>query len=208
VCALEGGHELIIHLGMTGVLQQHKPTSHGRVQLMLSDETSVYFRDTRRFGRFCVAIDGDRSLLPTLHQMGPEPLSNAFTVDAFQRRLTSRSAIKTVLLSQRPVAGVGNIYADEALWRAYIRPSKSAKSLGPKTVTRLHRAINVVMEQAIQAGGTTIRDFQTGSGQQGNYGANLMVYGRGGQPCVRCTEQLSKCVIGQRTTVYCGKCQR
>jgi formamidopyrimidine-DNA glycosylase len=207
VCPLSSGDELIIHLGMTGVLTPNRPEQHLRVALDLDDGSSLYFRDVRRFGRFCVAIGGDRRMLPTLYRMGPEPLSEAFTVEAFQEGLRSRSPIKTRLLSQRPVAGVGNIYADECLWRARIRPTKPAVELGLRHVMGLREAIVEVLSDAVAAGGTTFRDFETGSGKTGAYGGNLKVYGRSGAPCLRCNTLLSRSVVGQRATVWCRRCQ-
>lgn len=207
VCPLSNQHELVIHLGMTGVLTRALPDKHGRVALILSDSEPVYFKDMRRFGRFCVAPNGDRRCLPTLHKMGPEPLSSAFTVDSFAEKLGSTTAIKSWLLTQRPVAGVGNIYADESLWRAGVSPFQPAKTLRRPEIERLHHAIREILSDAVSAGGTTIKDFETGAGQQGRYGQALQVYGRAEQPCVQCSQPLQRAVLHQRTTVWCARCQ-
>ena len=207
VCPLSNKHELIIHLGMTGVLTQSKPDKHCRVMLVLEGTGPLYFKDVRRFGRFCVVKDGDRSGLPTLQHMGPDPFDSSFTVDAFLRGLTSKSSIKTRLLSQRPVAGVGNIYADECLWISKIRPDRRSDSVSAAEALRLREAIVSVLLEAVRNGGTTVKDFETGTGQAGRYGGQLKVYGRAGCPCHRCGDVLSRTVLSQRTTVYCAKCQ-
>jgi len=207
VCPLSNGHELVIHLGMTGVLTRMRPEKHGRVILHLAESEPVFFKDVRRFGRFCVAPGGDRRLLPTLFKMGPEPLSRAFTVSDFAGRLKSNTAIKSWLLTQRPVAGVGNIYADESLWRAGISPFKPARQLSNPEIERLHEAIRDILTDAVSAGGTTIKDFETGAGKQGRYGQALKVYGRAAQPCIECGQPLQRAVLHQRTTVWCARCQ-
>lgn len=207
ICPLSNGHDLVVHLGMTGVIMRSRPEQHLRVYLTLDNDETLYFRDTRRFGRFAVAKDGDYSLWPTLFHMGPEPLSADFTVARFKQGLQSRVAIKTRLLSQRPVAGVGNIYADEALWLSGIRPDKPSNSLSKPRIKRLRDNIVQVLDSAVQNGGTTIRDFQTGDGEVGRYGLQLKAYGRGGAPCYTCGTPLLRTVIAQRTTVWCRRCQ-
>lgn len=210
VMPLSRGDELVVHLGMTGQLLRDEPPGHLRVKVELDDGPSpvLWFRDIRRFGRFVLCRQGDRSGLPTLHSMGPEPLDPAFTAAILREGLTSRTAIKTALLSQRPVAGLGNIYVDEALFRARVHPLTSASSVSARKITALHAAIVEVLTAAVEGGGTSLRDYRNVEGEQGEFKSSLLAYGRGGEPCVRCSTELSKTVVQQRTTVFCAKCQR
>jgi formamidopyrimidine-DNA glycosylase len=207
---LSGGDELVIHLGMTGIVSHQPPTTHLRVLVDLNGRSKrrLYFRDTRRFGRFLVVPAGDYRSLPTLHRMGPEPLSADFTVTSFHRSLASRSVIKALILSQRPVAGVGNIYADESLWRARIHPLTPAGSVSKKKVAGLRTAIIEVLTASIEAQGTTLNDYRTVNGEVGAYLEQLDAYGHDGEPCSRCGATLRKIVVGQRGTHFCPRCQR
>lgn len=205
---LDGGDELIIHLGMTGVLSP-EPASHLRVKLEIDTMPStLYFRDARRFGRFLVVPAGDYTSLPTLAALGPEPLSPDFYPARFARALRVKTAIKTHLLSQRPVAGVGNIYADEALWRARLHPLTPAARLSAQQVTRLCRAIKEVLSESLSAHGTTLSDYRTVNGEVGGFGSFLQVYGRAGEPCLRCGRTVEKLVVAARGTHYCPHCQK
>ena len=210
VMPLSGGDELVVHLGMTGQLLRDEPPGHLRVKVELDPGPSpvLWFRDIRRFGRFVLCRGGDHSSLPTLNTMGPEPLDSGFTAEVLRAGLTSRSAIKTALLSQRPVAGLGNIYVDEALFRARIHPLTSANAVSPRKVGALHTAIVEVLKAAVEGGGTSLRDYRNVDGEQGEFKSSLLAYGRGGEPCVRCEQPLTKLVVQQRTTVFCAKCQR
>jgi len=212
---LSGGDELVIHLGMTGVVSSSEPagkaSEHVRVRLRLSgaDPNTLHFHDPRRFGRFLVVRAGEYANLPTLAALGPEPLADAFTTEAFARSLAASSmAVKAYLLSQRPVAGVGNIYADEALWRARVHPRTPAARLPAAKVAALHGAIREVLAASIAAHGTTLSDYRTVNGQSGSFGTFLDAYGRAGQPCRRCGRELRRSLVGQRGTVFCPNCQR
>jgi formamidopyrimidine-DNA glycosylase len=210
---LTGGDELVVHLGMTGVISPCPPQGHLRVRLELEplgDEPSLlYFRDIRRFGRFMVVPAGDYSLLPTLAAMGPEPLSARFTAAGLARALKRSSAsVKTYLLSQKPVAGVGNIYADEALWHARIHPETPAEDVPAAGVRPLHAAIRMVLEASIEAQGTTLNDYRTVNGEVGAYLSQLVAYGHAGEPCRRCGATISRIVLGGRATHFCPRCQR
>ncbi len=208
---LSGGREMVIHLGMTGILSPKRPDEHLRVRLELSgrDRTTLYFKDARRFGRFLVVPQGAYRTLPTLAQMGPEPLDAGFTTDAFLALLrASRAPIKAFLMSQRPVAGVGNIYADEALWRARIHPTTPAARISRAKVEALRRAIVAVLEASLVAQGTTIHDYRTVNGEVGRFLEQLAVYGHDREPCRRCGATLAKMVVGQRGTHFCPRCQR
>lgn len=215
ILPLSRGDELIVHLGMSGVVSHAPPApaeaGYERVRLRLSGAPpdTLHFRDPRRFGRFLVVRAGDYAGLPTLAAMGPEPLSDAFTPARFRRALArSAAAVKTCLLSQRPVAGVGNIYADEALWRARIHPETPANEVSSAKAAALHAAIREVLEASLQAQGTTINDYRTVNGEVGAYLEQLAAYGHAGEPCPRCGTPLRRIVVGQRGTVVCPHCQR
>jgi formamidopyrimidine-DNA glycosylase len=210
--------ELIIHLGMTGiirVLEQGDPSGqidaarqHVRVRLDLDDDRVLVLRDARRFGRVTVVDAGDYAYdAPTLAMLGPEPLTDAFTVAGFAAGLAaSRASVKARLLDQRLVAGVGNIYADESLWRSRIHPA--SRRVGPERAQRLHTAVRDVLAAAVEREGTSFRDYQLVNGQSGRYLSELDVYGRAGLPCRRCETTLRGTVIAQRGTTYCPRCQR
>jgi formamidopyrimidine-DNA glycosylase len=210
ILPLSGGDELIVHLGMTGVVSAEPPERHLRARLTFDagPDPVLYFRDPRRFGRFLVVPAGDYRSLPTLHAMGPEPLGDAFTEGAFAAALArSRTAVKSYLLSQKPVAGVGNIYADEALWRAQVHPLTPAAAVAAAHIGPLRRAIREVLAASIEAQGTTLNDYRTVNGEVGAYLDQLAVYGQPEAPCPRCGTPISKVVLGGRGTHFCGTCQ-
>ncbi len=203
--------ELVIHLGMTGVLSPTEPDHHVRLRFDLDGPapSTLYVQDTRRFGRVLVVARGDHRSLPTLAAMGPEPLSDAFTPTGFRTALSrSTTAIKTFLLSQRPVAGVGNIYADEALWRVGVHPLTPASRLTRARADALHGAIRDVLGAAVAAQGTTLYDYRTVNGEVGAYLDQLDAYGHDGDPCPRCGTPIVKLVVGGRGTHVCPRCQR
>jgi formamidopyrimidine-DNA glycosylase len=193
---------LVIHLGMTGqVLEtpQDQP-SHTHLSWILDNDTRILFRDPRRFGS-ARYIPDVRSLWPDL---GPD----ALTVSAPDLTTTSRRSIKAFLLDQAVLAGVGNIYADESLFRAGISPRRRANRLTPTDRSRLAAAIRHILAKAISARGSTLRDYRDGQGRQGSAQLLHRVYGRGRLPCFTCGKPLAQAVIAQRTTVYCRNCQR
>ena len=207
ICPLDEGLELIMHLGMTGAFRFDFDDPYIRARLWLDDSRVLAFRDPRRFGRLAVVPKGDYSAIPTLALLGPEPLSDEFDPLAFARALKrTRAPIKPYLLSQRPVAGVGNIYADEALWRARIHPM--SRRVGMNRALQLHSAIRDVLAEAIQREGTTFRDYQMVNGESGRNAQFLVAYGRVHRPCPRCGTPLKKIVLGGRGTTYCPRCQR
>ncbi len=206
-----GRDELVVHLGMTGVLSPRPPAAHLRLLLRLDGAAPdvLYVQDARRFGRVLVVPSGDYRTLPTLAAMGPEPLGDAFTVAAFAAALArSTQPVKAFLLSQRPVAGVGNIYADEALWRARVHPASPARALSRPKVRALHAAIREVLAAAVELQGTTLYDYRTVNGEVGAYLDELDAYGHDGDPCPRCGTPLLRIVVGQRGTHHCPRCQR
>ncbi|MDH3679697.1 MAG: bifunctional DNA-formamidopyrimidine glycosylase/DNA-(apurinic or apyrimidinic site) lyase [Acidimicrobiia bacterium] len=222
----ETGREVVVHLGMTGALRfapslGASSPEHGaalddpyvRAWWRLgpgggspSGETLLYV-DVRRFGRIRVVAAGDYAAIPTLALAGPEPFDPAFDGDRFWALLQqSKRRIKTQLLSQRPVAGVGNIYADEALWLASINPRVTR--LGRTRAAELLAALRHVLRQGIDNGGTTLRDYRTLDGSSGTNQGALSAYGRAGKPCRRCRTELRAAVIDARTTTWCPDCQR
>ncbi|HUG83191.1 MAG TPA: bifunctional DNA-formamidopyrimidine glycosylase/DNA-(apurinic or apyrimidinic site) lyase [Euzebya sp.] len=204
--------DLILHLGMTGILRWRgadgwQPDTYVRASISFTDGSVLDFRDVRRFGTFAVTPQDLHDELPTLAALGPEPLSPDFTKAGFAAALArSRQAIKPLLLSQRPVAGVGNIYADEALWQSRIHPM--ARRLGRARSDRLWRAIREVLAASIQREGTTFRDYQMVNGESGRNAGFLIAYGQEGQPCPRCGRPMRKITLGGRGTTYCPGCQR
>ena len=209
ILPLEGEQDLIIHLGMTGIITPDEPEKHVRVRLELEDAPTLYFQDVRRFGRFLVVPSGDYSTLPTLHQMGPEPLSDDFNDKQFAQALErSKTPIKTYLLSQKPVSGVGNIYADEALWGAKIHPLTPANRVPKRQISLLVVMIKDVLEASIRVQGTTLRDYRTTNGEVGAYLDELKAYGQKESPCPRCGTPISKIVVGGRGTHFCPSCQK
>ena len=208
---LSEGDELVIHLGMTGIISPKPFEKHVRVRLKLegSENNNLYFQDVRRFGRFLVVPQGDYSSLPTLHKMGPEPLSDDFNAKQFTKALANSStAIKPYLLSQKPVSGVGNIYADEALWGAKIHPLTPANKVPKRQIPLLVDMIKDVLEASIKAQGTTLNDYRTVNGEVGAYLNELKAYGHTEEPCVRCGTALSKIVVAGRGTHFCKQCQK
>ncbi len=213
IAPLDTGLDLVMHLGMTGSFRFRGgadgwvPDAYVRATLQLDDGGVLDFRDVRRFGRLTVVRTGDYAGIATLARLGPEPLSDDFDPDRFWAALAStRMAVKPYLLTQRPVAGVGNIYADEALWRARINPH--ARRVGRARAHSLWAAIRAVLAEAIQREGTTFRDYRMVNGESGRNAEFLVAYGQGGQPCPRCAAPLRKVVLGGRGTTYCGSCQR
>ena len=207
ISPLDAGLELIMHLGMTGVLRFDFKDAYTRAGLLLDDGRELCFRDVRRFGRMAVINAGCYESIPTLARLGPEPLSDEFNPEAFAAELSrTTSPIKPYLLTQRPVAGVGNIYADEALWLARIHPR--SRRIGRSRAQVLHAAIRQVLTEAIEREGTTFRDYQMVDGSSGRNASSLIAYGQAGTPCPRCETPLKKIVLGGRGTTYCPLCQR
>lgn len=204
--------ELVLHLGMTGSLRlvasSAPAAAHERVGFELDDGRRLAFNDPRRFGRASVVRAGCYlPQIPTLAELGPEPLSADFDPDQFATQLSrTRAPVKARLLDQRLVAGVGNIYADEALWRARIHPG--SRRVGRGRALALHAAVREVLAAAVEREGTTFRDYQLVNGASGRYLSELDVYGRGGQDCRRCGAVLRRIVLAQRGTTYCPRCQR
>lgn len=197
--------ELIVHLGMTGGFRLER-SKHTRVVIHTNDGV-LYFDDIRRFGKIAVVHPGKYDSMPTLANMGPEPLSEDFEEQSFIDLAAHCGMVKSWLLSQRPVSGLGNIYVDESLWLAKIHPSQTR--LNTKQAKKLYSAIREVIAKAIQAGGSTLSDgtYQQHDGLSGLFQLEHNVYARQGEDCPRCSTTIEKLFLGQRGTHFCPACQ-
>jgi formamidopyrimidine-DNA glycosylase len=202
---------LLIHLGMSGslrVVPRETPLHrHDHLDLLLDDGRVLRLRDPRRFGAV-LWTEEEPETHPRLAGLGPEPLGEAFTGDHLYARSRGRTAtVKAFLMDAAVVVGVGNIYASEALFRAGIHPRRAAGRVGRARYARLAAAVKAVLTEAIQAGGTTLRDFTDSEGAPGYFRQQLAVYGHAGAPCPDCGRALQKAVIAQRASFYCTRCQ-
>lgn len=205
---LSDDRHLLVHLRMTGQLHVLPANAtlhpHTRAVFYLDNGTTLHFRDQRKFGRFYLVREPEL----VVGKLGPEPLDPKWTPEDLHRRLQQRrAAIKSVLLDQKVIAGLGNIYADEALFVAGIHPLRTAASLSEKEVQRLFESIRQVLREAIDRGGTTIQTFVRPAGSAGTYQHRRRVYRRAGQPCVRCGTPILRQRIGGRSTYFCPRCQ-
>jgi formamidopyrimidine-DNA glycosylase len=207
-----GGDRLLIHLGMSGRLlvlpRALPPRTHDHVDLQLDNGVLLRFHDPRRFGAILPWREQQPSH-PLLADLGPEPLSEAFSGDYLFARSRGRSApLKSFIMDGRIVVGVGNIYAAESLFLAGLRPQRAAGRVSRRQFEALADAIRRVLTLAIERGGTTLRDFAGATGEAGYFQQELMVYGRDGEACRRCGGIIRRVVIGQRASCYCPACQR
>lgn len=222
---------LFVHLGMTGQLTfrdprradtefirhqhtglqrtlQHPVDKHTHLSLEFPDGTALHYRDIRKFGRWRLFKSGEYALTPEFRRLGVDPLTEKFTLDYLADGLKdSKRPIKARLLDQSFIAGLGNIYVDEALFRAGVRPGRGSHRLNRKQIGRLYLAIREVLLKGIENGGTTLRDFLDGQGYQGSNQERLLVYGRYGEACPGCGEILRRSTVGGRTSSWCAKCQ-
>ena len=201
----------LLHLGMSGslrVLPEDTPVrAHDHVDITLDSGRVLRFNDPRRFG--CLLWQAPGEVHPLLAGLGPEPLSDDFEGDLLFDLSRGRSApVKTFLMDQAVVVGVGNIYAAEALFRAGISPLRAAGKVSRDRYGALATAVKEILAYAITRGGTTLRDFISPDGAPGYFEQELSAYGRGGAPCRRCGRPLKQAMIGQRASVWCGHCQR
>lgn len=205
---LSGGWSLLVHLRMSGRLTLARPdepsSPHLRVRLGLDDGRELRFVDPRKFGRMWLLRDPAQ----VLRDLGPEPLDEAFTAEVFHARLAGRRArIKPLLLNQRFLAGVGNIYADEALYLAGVHPLRRACELSLEEAQRLHRSLRVVLREAIGHGGTTLAAYRQPDGSPGGHQDFLRVFRRAEELCPRCGARVVRTVVGGRGTYFCPRCQ-
>ena len=215
VVRFESDRALLIHLRMTGGLgpmpvgaKGEGEDPHRRAVVTLDNGSDVVYRDVRRFGTWLL-LESDELASYLDSRLGDEPLGRGFTARALARRLEGRRApVKAVLLDQRTLAGLGNIYVDEALWRAGIHPLQPARELERTQVATLHRAIRRALALGIARQGATLSTYRTPSGARGSMQLEFRVYGREGEPCERCGTPIAKIRVGGRGTWFCPRCQQ
>lgn len=216
---LDNGYVLVIHLGMSGRLvlypASYKPKTHDHFILYLADGRQIVLNDARRFGLVDLVAVDDLDSHGLFSHLGPEPLSRNFSGAVLGRALAGRTAaIKQAIMDQRLVVGVGNIYASEALFQAGIDPQIPAGMLRPAQCAALAGSIKKVLQQAIKAGGSTLRDHRQATGEQGYFQHHFMVYDRAGAPCPRCSSggceqaRIVRIIQGGRASFYCPDCQK
>jgi formamidopyrimidine-DNA glycosylase len=213
LAGLEGGAQLVIHLGMSGQLRlvdaQAPLLNHTHVILDLDNGRQLRYVDPRRFGRLLLGTEASLIASGRMPRLGPEPIDADFGADDLYVRLRRRRApLKAVLLDQTTIAGVGNIYADESLHRARLRPDRAAGSLSRMSVRRLHEALREALLIAIKNRGSSVDSYRDAWGEVGSQQEQLQVYGRAGEPCYTCGRPLSLVRIAGRSSVFCRHCQR
>lgn len=215
VFILDNGHSLIIHLGMTGNLGIFQPidrlAKHDHFWCTLDNNTQFRYNDTRRFGSIQIMKTDDENILEKeiFTNLGPEPLKDAFSATyLFQKAKNRTISVKTFLMTGEVVVGIGNIYANEGLFRAGISPKRSAKSLRKKDWQNVVEKIREVLLHAIECGGSTISDFVDAGGESGYFQMNFKVYGKKGEPCPQCQSLIHSEKIGGRASFFCTSCQK
>jgi len=204
---LSSGKTIMIHLRMSGSFSM-SPSSYDRIVLKLSDGLTLHYRDTRKFGRWKLVEDPNE----ILHALGPDALTSRFSLKYFSAAMRKRHRmIKPLILDQSIVAGLGNIYADEALWEAQIHPERLSDSLSEDELISLFKAIKHVLRVGVRNRGTSLGEGKTNyrdvEGESGGHREKVKAYGRAGKPCRRCRNRLVKAVVAQRGTTYCPVCQ-
>jgi formamidopyrimidine-DNA glycosylase len=204
---------LVVHLGMSGQLRLVEASTpvaaHTHVMFDLDDGRQLRYRDPRRFGRLLLGTEPALLTAKAMPPLGPEPIDPGFGADDMYQRFRRRKAkLKAILLDQSTIAGVGNIYADESLHRARLRPDRIAGSLSKKSVRRLHESLRESLLLAIQNRGSSVDTYRDAWGEFGEQQEKLLVYGRAGQPCFTCGRPLSLVRIAGRSSVFCRHCQR
>jgi formamidopyrimidine-DNA glycosylase len=210
---LENDLVLVVHLGMTGQLRLVDPATplqkHTHVIFTLDDGRQLRYRDPRRFGRLLLGTEASLLASKKMPRLGPEPIDPDFAPDELYRRLRNRrTSLKAVLLDQGAIAGVGNIYADESLHRARLRPDRLAGGLSRKSVQRLHESLRHSLQTAIANRGSSVDTYRDAWGEIGGQQEKLLVYGRAGEPCFTCGRPLTLIRLAGRSTVFCRRCQR
>jgi formamidopyrimidine-DNA glycosylase len=203
---------LIVHLGMSGSLRvmtaNTPPLTHDHVDIVLDSERCLRFNDPRRFGSMHYVLD-DPNNHKLLKHLGPEPLEDSFNADSlFASTRHRKVAVKQLLMNAAMVVGVGNIYASEALFRAGVRPTRAAGKIKFDEAAAIVTSIKAVLSEAIEVGGTTLRDYVNADGAPGYFIQKLFVYERANEPCRRCNTMIKKITQGQRSTYYCPVCQK
>ena len=223
---LDSGETLVVHLRMTGELRLHAPEGtsqkndpsagapcaqgsvvdkHTHVLFELDTGEELRYRDMRKFGRIWLVADAET----VVGKLGPEPLAEEYAPHVLAQALAYRKAnVKSLLLNQTVVAGVGNIYADEALFRAGIDPRRAGRELAAEEVARLHQGLRDVLQAGIEAQGSSLRNYAPPTGGKGGFQEQFRVFRRGGEPCYYCSAPISRIVLGQRSTHFCPACQK
>jgi formamidopyrimidine-DNA glycosylase len=210
----ESGRHLLVHLRMTGNVlhpapEGHEDDPHVRAVVRLDDGSDVVYRDVRRFGTWELVEPGELEAYFAARRLGVEPLGRSFTRQGLARSLAGRRApIKAALLDQRAAAGIGNIYADEALWYARIHPLTPAGELGEEQVAAVREGVRTALRLGIRRRGATLRDYRGSDGSRGRMQDEFRVYGRENEPCERCGTPIAKTRVAGRGTWYCPTCQR
>lgn len=213
---LSGGHVMIVHLGMSGSLTHRGEgfskvfnPRHDHIIFELDDGSRLVYNDPRRFGLIKLVERSELAAVEELKGLGPEPLSEQFSAEYLFRATRRRTAsIKNVLMDQRIVAGIGNIYASEILFRAAIRPTRRAGETTRAELEKVVAATSLILNAAISSRGTTFRSYRDSQGEPGAFVTLLAVYGRVGQPCGVCATPIKSVIVGQRSSFYCPRCQR
>ncbi len=210
---LSGEETILVHLRMTGRLQllpaPNAPLPHERLALLLEDGYALVYRDPRKFGRWYLVKDPEE----ILGKLGLEPLSPEFSISLFTKLLAKKSRqLKALLLDQTSIAGLGNIYVDEALWLARLHPLTRSNHLNPKEIAALHAAIQHVLQRGLKAAGTTLGSGQSNfyrlSGKRGSHQEQLLVFRRTGQSCPRCHTPIQRLIVASRSSHICPQCQK
>jgi formamidopyrimidine-DNA glycosylase len=206
-------YAMVSHLrmeGKYGLFQKNEPfDKHTHVIFHFTDHTELRYRDVRKFGTMHLYRKGEEFQKEPLIGLGPEPFSEEFTLEYLTKRLKNTNRkVKPALLDQKILVGLGNIYVDEALFRAGIHPERQANSLNKNEIATLHSEIISTLEEAVKLGGSTIRSYVNSQGQIGMFQLELLAYGRNGEKCKRCGTIIEKKVVGGRGTHYCPKCQK
>lgn len=212
IIELDNARYLFVQVKMTGYfvygpqLRKKDESSETKVVFRLSNGQYLNYNDQRLFGWLYYVERLDE--VPYLTTIGPEPLESAFTLSEFSDRIHQKtSPIKTLLMDQHFIAGIGNIYASEILYASRIHPERRANTLDEKQIRRLHRSIVCILSEAIKSRGTSMRNYRDSSGEKGNFMSQIKVYGRKDEKCPSCTESIQRIVQGQRSTFFCNHCQ-
>lgn len=217
IIELSGGHLMMVHLGMSGSLTHRREgfdddlfdPRHDHVEFTLDDGSRLVYNDPRRFGLMKLFPRGEVEVIAELKGLGPEPFADAFNAGYLWRVSRRRkAAIKILLMDQRIVAGVGNIYASEILFRAGVRPTRRAGRVTHAELDRIAAITPEILREAIGSRGTTFRSYRDSQGQPGRFASKLRVYDREGKPCLECVTPIRAVVIGQRSSFYCPRCQK
>jgi formamidopyrimidine-DNA glycosylase len=214
---LSGDHVILVHLGMSGSLTRRDRDfdssefnpRHDHVEFRLDDGSRLVYNDPRRFGIVRLVARAALPALRELKDIGPEPFSDEFNPDYLAGKARGRSvAIKNLIMDQKVVAGVGNIYASEVLYRAGVRPTRRAGRLKRSEIALVAKFIPIILRAAIDRRGTTFRNYRDSEGRPGTFADRLQVYGREGEKCYRCSTVIKNVIVGQRASFYCPTCQK